>query len=39
MHEIFLKKKKTGITITNAFQIILGKQNWKRNKIWIDKGS
>ena len=39
MHEIFLKKEKTGIAITNAFQIILGKQNWKPNKIWIDKGS
>ena len=30
-------KDKKGITITNAFQKILGKSNRKPNKIWLDK--
>ena len=32
-------KDKTGITITNAFQKILGELNRKTNKTWVDKGS
>ena len=32
-------KDKKGITITNAFQIILDESNSKPNKIWLDKGS
>ena len=32
-------KDKKGITITNAFQIILDESNSKPNKIWVDKGS
>ena len=28
-----------GITITNAFQNILDKSNFKGNKIWVDKSS
>ena len=32
-------KDKKGITITNAFQKVLNKSNWKPNKIWVDKGS
>ena len=32
-------KDKKGITITNASQKILGKYNYKPNKIWVDKGS
>ena len=35
---ISLKDKK-GITINNAFQIILDKSNRKPNKIWLDEGS
>ena len=30
---------KKGITITNAFQKILGESNRKQNQIWVDKGS
>ena len=36
---VILGKKKKGITITNAFQKILGKYYHKLNKIWVDKGS
>ena len=36
--DILLKDKK-GITITNAFQNILGESNCKPNKIWVGKGS
>ena len=32
-------KDKNGITIANAFQIILDESNCKPNKIWVDKGS
>ena len=32
-------KDKKGISILNAFQIILKKSNRKANKIWVDKGS
>ena len=32
-------KDEKGVTITNAFQEILGKQKRKPNKIWVDKGS
>ena len=32
-------KDKTGISIVNAFQEILGKSGCKPNKIWVDKGS
>ena len=32
-------KRSKGITITNAFQKILGESNRKPNKIWVDKGS
>ena len=32
-------KGKKGITITNAFQIILNESNRKPKKIWEDKGS
>ena len=32
-------KDKKGISIVNAFQIILKKSNRKANKIWVDKGS
>ena len=32
-------KDKHGITITKAFQKILGESNRKPNKIWVDKGS
>ena len=32
-------KDKKGISIVNAFQIILKKSNRKPNKIWVDKGS
>ena len=32
-------KDKKGITITNAFQKILGDSNRKPKKIWVDKGS
>ena len=32
-------KDKKGISIVNAFQIILKKSNRKPNKIWIDKGN
>ena len=35
---ISLKDKK-GISIVNAFQIILKESNRKPNKIWVDKGS
>ena len=35
---VHLKDKK-GITITNAFKIILKQSNRKPNKIWIGKGS
>ena len=35
----FFLKRKTGITVTNTFQIILDEQDRKPNKIWIDKGS
>ena len=31
-------KDKKGISIVNAFQIILKKSNCKPNKIWVDKG-
>ena len=31
-------KDKKGISIVNAFQIILKKSNHKPNKIWVDKG-
>ena len=30
---------KTGFTITNAFQKILGELNRKTDKTWVDKGS
>ena len=32
-------KDKKGISIVNAFQIILKDSNRKPNKIWVDKGS
>ena len=32
-------KNKNGVSIVNAFQIVLKKYNRKPNKIWIDKGS
>ena len=32
-------KDKKGITITNAFQTILGKSGCKPNKIWVDKSN
>ena len=32
-------KDKKGISIVNAFQIILKKSNLKAKKIWVDKGS
>ena len=32
-------KDKKGISIVNAFQILLKKSNRKPNKIWVDKGS
>ena len=32
-------KDKKGVTITNAFQIILKESYRKSNKIWVDKGS
>ena len=32
-------KDKKGISIANAFQIILKESNRKANKIWVDKGS
>ena len=32
-------KDKKGISIVNAFQIILKESNLKPNKIWVDKGS
>ena len=32
-------KNKKGISIVNAFQIILKESNCKPNKIWVDKGS
>ena len=32
-------KDKKGISIVNAFQMILKKTNRKPNKIWVDKGS
>ena len=32
-------KDKKGISIVNAFQIILKESNRKPNKIWVDKGS
>ena len=35
---VFLKDKK-GITITNAFEIILDESSHKPNKIWVDKVS
>ena len=36
---VISKKKKKGITITNAFQKIFKKSNRKPNKIWLDEGS
>ena len=38
MRVVPLKDKK-GITITNAFQIVLNDSKRKPNKIWVDKGS
>ena len=32
-------KDKRGITITNPFQKILDKSNFKSNKVWVNKGS
>ena len=32
-------KDKKGVSIVNAFQIILKKSNRKLNKMWVDKGS
>ena len=32
-------KDKKGISIVNAFQIILKESKRKPNKIWVDKGS
>ena len=32
-------KDKNGVSIVNAFQIILKESNRKPNKIWVDKGS
>ena len=32
-------KDKKGVSIVNAFQIILKESNRKPNKIWVDKGS
>ena len=37
LHKPIIKKK--GISIVNAFQIILKESNRKPNKIWVDKGS
>ena len=34
-----LKKKKKGISVTNALLTILDESNRKPNKIWVDKGS
>ena len=31
-------KFKKGVSVVNAFQIILKKSNRKRSKIWVDKG-
>ena len=36
---VFHLKDKKGISIVNAFQIILKECNRKPNKIWVDKGS
>ena len=36
---VVLLKEKQGITITNAFKIILVESNRKPNKIWVSKGS
>ena len=36
---VILLKDKKGISIVNAFQIILKESNRKPNKIWVDKGS
>ena len=35
---VVLLKDKKGITITNAFQIILDESSHKPNKIWVDNG-
>ena len=35
---VFIKYKK-GVTIVNAFEIILDSSNRKPNKIWFDQGS
>ena len=32
-------KDEKGVTIVNAFQIILDNSNRKPNKLWVDKGS
>ena len=32
-------KNKKGVSITDAFQKILGDSNRKKNKIWVNKGS
>ena len=39
MHELFLRKTKKHITITDALQKKLGKSNQKPNIMWIDKSS
>ena len=36
---VFPLKNKTGITIINVFQKILGNSKRKPNKIWLEKGS
>ena len=36
---LILLKDKKGITITNAFQKILGESNCKPNKIWVVKAA
>ena len=36
---VFPLKDKKGISIVNAFQMILRESNHKPNKIWVDKGS
>ena len=36
---VFPLKDKKGVSIVNAFQIILKKSNRKLNKIWVDKDS
>ena len=36
---VIILKDKKGISIVNAYQIILKKSNRKPNKIWVDKGS